>query len=355
MIFLILFIIPALIAVFMLIFFPRQITIGEFGIHLGVQAAVALIAMAIIYHENVSDREVLNGQVSSKERVRVSCRHSYSCNCYTTCSGSGKNQSCSQHCSTCYEHSYDVDWDVATNIGQSFGINTIDRQGLREPPRWTAVRIGEPVAFTHSYDNYIKGSPETLFRYQGLVKKYEKLLPTYPIKTYDYYRLDRVTLVNGMALPEVNKWNQELSELNGRLGPKKQANVVLVVTKALDREYFYALSEHWLGGKKNDVVVVVNSPDGQTIDWTGVMSWSDHQALKVELRDSLLDHQKLDVGIFPLIEEQVGRNFERKHMRDFKYLKGAVQPTSTQLAWAIAIGTLISIGLAIFFYEEETV
>lgn len=90
-----------------------------------------------------ADVELLNGYVTGKERDVVSCSHSYECMCYYTesCSGSGTSRSCTRtrHCSTCYEHSYDVDWDVHTTVG-NLTIDRIDRQGLDQPPRWTAVQ-----------------------------------------------------------------------------------------------------------------------------------------------------------------------------------------------------------------------
>lgn len=353
MIFLGLLLIPTLIALGMLIFARKRITILEFGIQMAVQVAVAGISIAIIYHANVSDQEILNGAVTSKTRDRVSCRHSYQCNCYTTCSG-GKTQTCSTHCSTCYEHSYDIDWTVHTNVNRDIDIDTVDRQGLREPPRWTQVQVAEPVAFSHNFDNYIKASPDTLFRYQGLVEKYKDKLPAYPLHIYDYYRIDRVVLVNGAALPDLPTWNQKLSEINGRLGPTKQANIVMVVAKAMPDDYFYALSQHWLGGKKNDVIVLLDTADGTRIDWAGVMSWTDRQILKVALRDDLMAVGTLDANqIFPVIEQQVSTLFVRKQMKDFEYLTGQITPSETQFMVSAFISIAVSVAISIFFFNTD--
>lgn len=354
MIFLGLLFIPTLIALGMLIFARKRVTLGEFGIQMAVQLAVAGICVAVIYHSNVTDTEIMNGVVTSKSQDRVSCRHSYQCHCHTVCSGHGKSKSCGTECDTCYEHFFDYDWTVHTNLDWNVRIETVDRQGLREPPRYTAVAIGEPVAYSHSFTNYIKASPDTLFRYQGLIEKYKDKLPTYPTEIFDYYRINRVVLVNGAALPDLKDWNQKLSEVNGRMGPKKQANIVMVVSKGLPDDYFFALSQHWLGGKKNDVIVVMDTSDGTKLDWVGVMSWTDKQILKVSLRDQLMDIGTLDRDkIFPVIESQVDTLFVRKQMKDFEYLAGQITPSQTQFAVSAIISILISIGISIAFYQMD--
>jgi hypothetical protein len=165
------------------------------------------IMTAIMMSSNTRDVEVWNGQVTGKYSEKVSCSHSYSCNCYRSCSGSGKNRSCSTICQTCYEHSYDVSWRVESNIG-TYTISRIDRRGLSKPPRWDRVKIGEPVSDTHTYTNYIKGSPDSLFHKKKLLKKYQKDLPKYQSKVYDYYRLNR--LVNLGVNVDNNLFNKEI-------------------------------------------------------------------------------------------------------------------------------------------------
>lgn len=354
MVFLLLLLVPVAIAIFMLIFFPKHITLLEFGLQVLAQSFVALISMLMIYSVNTSDQEILNGQIISKERQLTFCSHSYSCNCYTSCSGSGKDRSCRRVCDTCYEHMYDYNWVVNTNVGRrSFHISRVDRQGTREPARFTAVKIGEPASFRSSYENYIKGSPDTLFRHQGLVEKYKEKLPAYPLEVYDYHRLNRVVLLNGAKVDDLDKWNAKLSEVNSRLGPIKQVNIVLVIAKDLSRDYYQALSQHWLGGKKNDVIVVIDVMEGGTLNWVGVMSWTDRQRLKVELRDALLDQGRLNIAMLDTIELEIQKNYVRKEFKDFAYLAGSIQPTGKQFGWALAIGVVISICLSVLFFKIE--
>ena len=354
MAFLTLLMVPMLVAFCFFILGKRRVTLQEFLIHIGVQCVVAGVSIGIMYWSNTSDTEVWNGKITGKKRERVHCQHSYRCFCYESCSGSGSSRSCHQVCQTCYEHSYDVSWYVFTNIGDSFTISRVNRQGTIEPPRWSAIQPGEPYATTKSYTNYIKASPDTLFRQQGLVEKYKKFMPSYPQRVYDYYRLNRIVLVNGAKLENINTWNEELSELNAEVGPVRQANVILTVVKDLPADYFHALRQFWIGGKKNDIVPVIGVDANNAIQWVEIMSWSQDKIFDIKLRDDLLNNKTLDMtNTLSIIKDDTMKYFKRKPMKDFEYLKSSVAPTMTQWLISMVIGLLLSLGLGIFFYKND--
>ncbi len=242
--------------------------------------AVILVVMRYVYHETITwremaiqgvasilivwgtyqaglksrmhDQQFLNGVVTSKEWDRVSCSHSYTCNCRTDSKGNTS-------CDTCYEHSFDYDWNVYTNAGKGsdamFTIARIDRQGNNEPPRWSAVRIGEPVALERSFDNYVLAAPDSIFHRVAGKRK----MPSYP-EGFDYSRANRL-ITDGVTVPDADAWNTHLSDMLARLGPVKQANVVVVITRDSSPNYAEELRNQWLGGKKNDTVVVIGAPN----------------------------------------------------------------------------------------------
>lgn len=358
MAFLLLFIIPFVVAFATFLLGKHRVTLGEFGAHAFASIVVAGVSCAIIYHSNVADTETWNGSVTGKASVRVSCSHSYCCQWCQRCSGSGKNRSCHSYCCrTCYDHPYDVDWDVRTTIG-TININRIDRQGVNEPPRWTRVFTGEPVSRSKGYTNYIKAAPDSLFRDQGLIEKYQAKLPEYPGDIYDYYRIDRLVSV-GVKVHEAKRWNEFLSEVNARVGAPKQANIIVVMTTE-DEKFYYALRQHWLGGKKNDIVVVMGvdptgRPQHPKIEWARVMSWAQDDIFHVKLRDDLLNIAGFaePERVLPIVELNVVEYFRRKPMADFEYLESSITPTVTQLVIALLINTLVSIGIAIFVVKND--
>jgi hypothetical protein len=354
MILLTMLLIPTLIALGFMVLGGKDVTLLEFVTQLVVQTAVMAIVAYVIGCQNTHDVEVLNGRVTGKTKDEVSCSHSYECNCYDSCSTDSKgNTSCTRICSTCYEHDYDIDWNVSTSIGWNVNIDRVDRQGLVAPTRWKKVIIGEPITLSHSYTNYVKASPDSLFRRQGLVEKYAKSIPPYPGEVYDYYRLDRLVTV-GATIPEREQWNKHLSEVNADLGIRKQVNMVLVVTVDAPEEYFYALEQAWIGGKKNDAVLVVNTDSAGKITWTNVMAWTDNKLFQVELRDKVNAIGTLDrERVIQEFAKAVDTLYVRKPMKDFEYLSAQVKPTFGQWLFAMGFGLVLSIGLGIFFLKND--
>lgn len=420
MVFLLFFLIPIIVALGAFFFSQKKITVKEFLIQTVIQGIIAFSISVAIYNSNTSDVEVLHGQVTSKQSVHVSCSHSYRCNCYTTCSGSGSNQTCTEHCSTCYDHSYDVDWMVYSQIG-SLDIDRVDRQGLDEPPRFTKTKIGEPFSQTRSFENFIKGSPDTLFKRQGLVEKYKDKIPKYFADIYDYYRIDRViNLVplkqNGLAtksveemknlakdvsknnpqlnnsktqlgkalkefqdpnsqvnklggqvdqllsslankkIPQNKELNKMVAELNKVIGPKHTGSLGLVIIpSSLPREYYYALEESWLGGKKNDIIPVIALNEDGSISWVEVMGWVKDPLFKVKLRDDLLELNGIGnlEKLSEVILSNVSKYYVRKPIKDFEYLKSSIKPSTTQFILGLVLALIASIITSVIFYKTD--
>jgi len=364
MVFLLLFAVAILPAIVGRAFF-HGITWKEFALHLAAQAMVAGGSAAIVYYQDTGDVEVLNGTVTGKKQERVSCEHSYRCHPYKCnphncnrrkCGGTAKNPSyCYDRCydtcyETCYDHPYDFDWDVYTSLGQ-FEISRIDRQGTITPPRWGATKVGEPVARTHSYENYVKASPDSVFRHQGLTEKYQDVLPAYPDQVYDYWHLKRLVQV-GVALPDADEWNRQLEKINGEVGPKKQVNLIVVVSHK-PRDFFYALEEFWVGAKKNDAVLVLGLDQTNQIVWAEVMAWTVRKNFEVELEAAVQGLPLEREPILGLFRSHVIQNYQRKPMKDFEYLAASVVPTTTQWVVSVIIGLAISIGLMFVFHYHD--
>jgi hypothetical protein len=330
--------------------FHNGVTWKEFLAQLGVQAVVAGIAAAIVHYSNVRDTEVWNGSVVSKAGEHVSCEHSYQCNCITTSCGKDCTTTI---CQTCYDHSYDVDWDVRTSNDEVIKIARVDRQGVYEPPRFSAVAIGEPTAVEHDYANYIKAAPGTLFRHQGLTEKYASVIPKYP-EVYDYYRDDRLVLVGGAAVPAGEGWNDALDRLNAEVGRPKQANIILVLVKGQPQDYFYALEEAWIGGKKNDIVLVVGVDDQLKPQWATVMCWTTQEMFKVQLRDAIMGEPTLTKDrVMADIKTNVVSSYVRKPMADFQYLEASITPSPFQWGLALVLSLLIAGGLTYYFAMND--
>lgn len=348
MVFLGFFILPLLIAVGGYVFGLR-VTFKEMLLQIVAQSAIVGAICCAIYYSNTWDQEIWNGRVAEKVRERTFCEHSYPCNCRSVSCGKDCTTTV---CDTCHEHLYDVDWIVRTTNRESLNIARVDRQGVNEPPRWSAVRIGEPTAQAHSYENYIKGAPDSLFRLQG---KPDPATPNpdYPGRVYDYYRLDRFVQV-GVSLPDARDWNDALSEINAELGHKRQVNIVVVVARSQPRQWFKILERSWIGGKKNDVVLVLSVDDAQKIEWAEVMAWTDRAYFKVKLRDEVLSIGSLNrQKVLGAIGASVDGLYVRKPMSDFAYLRSSVTPTTGQFIFGLIMAVLAALGLTAVMHQND--
>lgn len=295
---------------------------------------LTLMACGIATYVSTSSTEKLNGEVTGKEQVTVSCEHSYQCHCRTVSSGSGKNRTTSTVCDTCYEHYHDYDWDVYTNVG-TITIDRVDRQGVDEPQRWSIVKNGDPVAVNHSYTNWIKPAHNSLFHKKDDDKKVASL-PKYPGDIYDYYKINRIVLDGGVVVPNLDQMNQYLSEKLKVVGPKSQANIIIVVTNKPSLAFAKDVYAAWQGAEKNDVVVFV-SLDGNQIRWVDVEAWSKSSIFQVKLRDAINDTKTFDMKtVIDLSAQVTSQYYQRKPMKEFEYLKDDIQ-TITPLAAIIIL------------------
>lgn len=337
---------------------PAITWIESIGAAVGGLLISALIISASFYAgkgSKTSDTQILNGEVLSKERVHGSYIESYQCNCHTVTSGSGNNASSHTECDTCYRNHYTVNWNCNANIGK-FTIDSKDWTNtgvyfLPDPNRYIIINKGDPVSKRQNYTNYIKAVPETLFRplESSLKQRFINQIPSYPIEIYDYYHIDRVFGV-GVNIPSIKNWNAKLATALKKLGPQKQANVVIVITKTDDPSYFYALQDSWLGGKKNDIVVVIGSPEfPNKATWVNVMALSQDNIFQVKLRDDILALESLTAdNVIDAISTETMSTFKRKRMRDFAYLDAEIDPPAWVMWTCMILDALTYVGFWIF-------
>lgn len=338
--------------------FPHKLCWKEFGINVFVALSVSSIVYALGVFSQIHDVEILNGEVVSKTRKHGHYERSYDCNCHQTCSGSGQSRSCSRTCSTCYEDRYTVVWTSHTTLGD-YEIDSLDSGSKSvynkpDPDFYSKINKGDPVARRHSFINYVKAAPDSLFHKTYFNKEALSLVPEYPDAVYGYYSLNRVLSI-GVSIPDLTAWNLDVSNMLKTLGPVKQANVILVFVKDKDQSFVHAIEGKWIGGKKNDIIVVVGTSAFPKIDWVHVSSWTDSEIFKVKLRDDLVALQNVDRARFiDAITKNTLASFERKRMEDFEHLKYKSEPSTFILFLAVALSVITSLSLSFYFYKHKT-
>jgi len=334
-----------------------RVTWKEVLVHEVIVIAIIGIGYAIGRSNRKADTEIWNGTISRKWTERVGCCHSYDCNphtCVRPCLDSDGDMSmCIETCwDTCYRHKADVTYHAVTSNREPIFNDGCHPPEDAPPARWQQIVESEPTAIEHGFENYIKAAPGAFPWKRDLAEQYRAQIPGYP-RVYDTYRVRRV-LTPGVTLPDADALNARLSEINAHLGARKQVNVILVVTNVAKPEYADALSAAWLGGKKNDLIVVVGLPSGSEIAWVRVISWTKVTAAKKGIEKGVLR-----LGTFKgqevlrVIEGEVAERFVRRPMATFAYLKASIEPTPTALWTLFAIGLLLALGLQWFFWTHD--
>jgi hypothetical protein len=224
-----------------------------------------------------------------------------------------------------------------------------------DPVFYRNIRRGDACSKVVDYKNYIKAVPETLFKpvSKEAKEKFAKWIPKYPQSIYNFYSMDRVVAA-GLTIPDLANWNHLLSEKLKTLGPARQANAVFVITKTDDPNYFYALQDAWMGGKKNDIVVVIGAPSfPQRASWVRVMALTDSDIFKVELRDALLELPELTANSVMDTFAAHAMSFKRKSMKDFAYLDAEIDPPTWVLALIVVLIIAAYAGFWIYMYSQN--
>lgn len=332
LIFLILIAIIAISVVLNKLIYKHEITLLEMLANLTIPILILGIFWLISISSKLHDTQIYNGHVIEKQRNKISCRHSYSCNCRQSCSGSGKNKVCSQVCQTCYSHLYDFEYVAKTTIG-NFYIDTIDRQGIQIPQRYKDIIIDEPVSDTRSYQNYIKGSQNSLFNIKVEVSpEDQKRIPKYPNKIYDYYRLDRVLDISGYLSKDLIKdHNLKISEILKDQKSEKKSNVVIVYLKDSE-DFANKIISQWIGGKKNDILIFIGIDKELNIQYVKIHSWSLQNIFDVLLRDDI--YRLKNIGnpeLFNIIQQEIDKSYVRRSFEEFEYLRWQILPSTIEV------------------------
>lgn len=207
-------------------------------------------------------------------------------------------------------------------------------------PIWTAVE--------HPFVNYLAASKSIKLR-RGGIEKFRSLLLPYPNIVngkFGLIEVDRVLSAGvDMPLDWMNKVDEGLDYSLTTLGKQKQVNILVYVVNSADQSFLHALEEHWVYGKKNDVVVIIGSTSFPKADWVSVMAWTDIEEFKITLRNRILNLTDLSEAskLVQTITDQIklkpeNGGFLRKPMSDYEYVVADI----TLPWWANCIVLLLS-------------
>tara|TARA_Y100000310_G_scaffold342380_1_gene445418 strand:- start:5491 stop:6609 length:1119 start_codon:yes stop_codon:yes gene_type:complete len=340
--------IPCVVGGAMFVQFKTTITKKEFALMMGIALVVAVAGFFLARYGALSDTEHWNGRVTSKVHDSEGCCHSYDCNCYESCTGTGTNRSCSQVCQTCYRHSQDYYWALNYSTGDRNVIDHCEPNKRRVPAAWANARVGDPASLPHRFTNYMLADPESLMLH-GAEAALLAEVPAFP-RVHSFHKVTKA-IAHGVSVPA--GWQDGLMELNADLGARKQVDVVMLFTKIQDPKYAQAVESKWLYGPKNALIVVAGVSNGH-ISWARVVTISRVEELKIEIRDGMvgmaLDNPKTGLAF---LRREITAKFHRTSMSEFEYLGSAAKPKGWML-WLLYIGLFLgTCGLGYWMHRED--
>ena len=227
-----------------------------------------------------------------------------------------------------------------------------------DPADYTAAYVGEPCSDARGYTNYIKAVPDSLFNMEASeFEQFDSLIPSYP-EVYGKYHVDHVITMGMGANVPIRDWNNYLAGKLKKLGPASQANIIVILVNTADITYRHALEAAWLGGKKNDVIVMAGVTEYPKIDWVDTITLgqnADNGLLTVKIRDELTALGTIESGqaVIDTVATNVAQHFDRKPMADFEYLKDDIEPATWVVITAFILAFLLSAGLTWAFHVYD--
>lgn len=193
----------------------------------------------------------------------------------------------------------------------------------------------EPVAEMRTWDNKLK-MDNTVYAFAKVPEGIA--MPNYPLGT-----------LNSRLIGD-NKYNfatNELDKVNSRLGQYKHCNLIIVGFPSgqpiANSEY---LKSAWRGGKQNDLIIVF-AGDSAHPEWAQVISWSDSEAAKIEIRNLVFKNGITKDSLYQ-IKNIILTKWEKKNWREFDYI--SVRPKEEHVGWFFGILALTESALLVFFY-----
>ncbi len=309
-----------------------------------------------------SDTEWWTGSVVHAEYFEewdeeVSCRHPKYKTVTKTRTVNGKTETYTETEQDGYEHFYDVDyhspyWQVIDNNGVTIGINKNkfielthkfkNKQFVNLHRNYHSINGNKHVTTwdgsddkceictsEHKYKNRViashsvfkfpePDSKEGLFEYPSINSFYES----------------KFILGSDDAVAE-----RKLSLWNARNGRDKQCRLMFLLYNELPIDVALNQENYWQGGNKNEFIVTVGLNGGK-VKWCYVISWTEQDVLKTEVKNFILSQDKFDLNkSIEVVGDKVKGGFVRKRFRDFDYL--TVEPPF----WTVVLTFFLTIGV----------
>lgn len=355
--------IPIIIGVFFYFVYSKRITVIEGLSPLLLGVLLIFFSKSCSVSRQTSDIEYLNGHLVSATYYEdwTEPKTCY----YTTCSGSGKTRVCVTHSYSCPQY-HEEYWEVEDDRGYTWRIT--EKQYDHYVKLWNNEKFIElnrnytsgddgdaytthfdynykHISLTttsHRYENKVQAS-HSLFKIPEVTEEEADSLGLFDYPEIISFKQKRLL---GIKDPKAER---KLQIMNAMLGKKKQVNSYLLVFKGKPSKYGDLQERYWMGGNKNEFNVILGLNSKNELDWFKIMTFSESQVLKIEIRNYLAKYKGDKIDLIKLVgfmHREIKSNYVRKNFHDFDYLE--VDMTDNEFIWLFIIITIVVVGFNIY-------
>lgn len=373
--------IPFLTALVLAVFFHHRTKWWEFSIPFAISLLLVGLFKLGAEHIGTKDHETWNGWVLESRYYEDWNEYIHQTCSYQTCSGTGQNQYCTTHYYDCsYVRYHSKYWTVEdsndythrvsektyhsfvrrflplgakptfVDMRRHYHTNDGDMYKVAWPKTPQTV---EPVNTSHIYENRIQAS-RSVFNYPRISDEEAK---TSKLFAYPQIELFGYPSILGDCGPRTSAANESLRYHNAMLGKKKELRMWLLCFRGEPLQTAHQQEAYWVGGNKNEFVLVVGLVDEYDIQWAHPFSWTKREDVKIAIRDLALSQIPFDpVRTVEKMSWELEHGFERRHFEEFSYL--TVEPPNWYLILTFVLVLLANIGLSCWVihneFQEET-
>ena len=212
---------------------------------------------------------------------------------------------------------------------------------------WNRTRENSyPVTWTHLYQNKVKASSYSIFKYGNMSEEEIK-----ENKLFDYPEIKNNDQNPILGFTATDTDIDAVRYLNGYRGPKNQIHVFILCFNNPSLEVAEMQKAYWQGGNKNEFIVCLGVKNN-TVIWCNPFSWSDEPMLEVKTRDYFIKHPDINFKDYAeWLDTQIDKNWHRKEFNDFNYLS-----IELSIGWYIAILIIIlcyNVGISYWVITNE--
>lgn len=212
---------------------------------------------------------------------------------------------------------------------------------------WNRTRENSyPVTWTHLYQNKVKASSYSIFKYGNMSEEEIK-----ENKLFDYPEIKNNDQNPILGFNATDTDIDAVRYLNGYRGPKNQIHVFILCFNNPSLEVAEMQKAYWQSGNKNEFVVCLGVKNN-TVIWCNPFSWSDEPMLEVKTRDYFIKHPDINFKDYAeWLDTQIDKNWHRKEFNDFNYLS-----IELSIGWYIAILLIIlcyNVGISYWVITNE--